>query len=375
MAHVKVYFGTNRLVEREKPARFGDPYNAEKPYCFRVGEVNVKKVGDSWRDADKAFRCGRPKLYPEAKGDEDAPPVLGSATLFQELRREMLENERDALVFLHGFANTFESAMERAAELGAQYLSAGAGRRGKPPLVFAFSWPSDGKTFGLAGGADGDDRRRWAYTSDRQDARASGAAMARCALRMFDYLAQLAADERCGQRVHLVAHSMGAWALRHAVQDLKETAEEANAPLRRIFDNAFLMAADLEDDALEREEWLAPLLRLARRVHVYHAENDTALSLSDIKPGQGARLGHYGPANMTRLNDRVAAVDCSDVSWTPAPLHVRHQYYRIAPEVVADVREALAGEAPSRIKRRVDLGGGRYRLRHDEKARKALRKE
>lgn len=381
MATNKIYFGTNRLVEREKPARLGDPYHADRPYYFRVGEVPVKKVGDSWRDADKAYRCGQPVLYAEKPAEDGAPEVLGSARLFQELHRTMRDDPRDVIVFLHGFANSFQNAMERAAELRDQYLSprtdAASGalaKRGREPLVFAFSWPSDGVAFGSAGGAAGDETRAWAYSSDREDARASGAAIARCALRMFSFLGELAADDLCHQRIHIVAHSMGNWALRHAVQEMKAIADEAGAPLRRVFENAFLMASDINDDALEKEDWLAPLLRLSRKVHVYHAANDSALSLSDVKPNHGARLGHYGPANMAVLNDRVFAVDCEHVSWTPAPFHVRHQYYRIAPEVVKDVREMLAGKSPEEMSQRVALGGNRFRIKTDTAARKKLRK-
>ena len=379
MAANTIFFGTNRLVEQESPAKFGNPYNADKPYYFRVGEVKVRKTGDSWKNPDKAYKCGKAKLFAETPS-EDGDEVLGSAELFQRLQGTMRDDPRDVIVFLHGFANSFESAMERAAELRDQYLSpktnADTGElasRGREPLVFAFSWPSDGVTMGMAGGAEGSDERKWAYSSDREDSRMSGAAIARCAIRMFQYLAAQKAEDHCAQRVHLVAHSMGNWALRHAVQELKEIASTAGVPLQRIFDNTFLMCADINDDALEKEDWLKPLLRLSRRIHVYHAANDSALSLSDVKPNHGARLGHYGPANMATLNDRVFAVDCEGVSFTPAAAHARHQYYRIAPEVVQDVREVLAGKKPDEMSQRVSLGDNRYRIKLDNKARKALR--
>lgn len=382
MAKNTVYFGTNRLIVDEAKGEIGDRYHADRPYYFRIGEVEVEKTGDSWRNADKAYKAGTPKVYPERPGDGDQAAVLGSETLFRKLHQTMKDEERDVLVFIHGFANTFESAMERAAELRDQYLSpktdAETGtlaKRGREPIVFAFSWPSDGVVLGFASGAAGDDRRKWAYSSDREDARASGAAMARCAVRMFKYLSELQAEDLCRQRIHLVAHSMGTWALRHAVQELKQISADAGVPLGRLFDNAFLMASDINDDALEEEAWLAPLLRLSRRVHVYHAANDSALSLSDIKPNHDARLGHHGPANMNRLNERVSAVDCENVSWTPTLTHVRHQYYRIAPEVVRDVREVLAAKPADEMTQRVSLGGGRYRITHDKKKRKALREK
>lgn len=377
MAENKIYFGTNRVVLAEDPPAFGDRHNVERPYYFRIGEAHVEKVADGWRKPDKAYRLRRAELYPEQGPEDGEPAVLGSRRLFEQLRRDAAESPRDVLVFLHGFANTFDSAMERAAELRDQYLSPPSDpetgerkARGREPLVFAFSWPSDGVAFGTA--TSGDGSRKWAYSSDREDARASGLAIARCTLKMIEYLQALAVEERCPQRIHLVAHSMGNWALRHAVQALAELSEEYGSRLSRVFDNAFLMAADLEDDALERANWLKPLYRLSRRVHVYHADNDSALSLSDVKPNQGARLGHEGPANMTELSDRTSAIDCAAVSWTPAPTHVRHQYYRLAPEVVRDVRAVLSGKAAHAIPGREPAGHGRWRLKLDTAAREAL---
>ncbi|MEM7544538.1 MAG: alpha/beta hydrolase [Pseudomonadota bacterium] len=380
MSSTSIFFGTNRRVDSEDPAAFGNPYNAERPYHFRIGQVPVEKRAESWDKPDKAYRCGQPVLFEERPAKGAAKALLGSRTLFKTLHGTMKDDPRDVIVFLHGFASSFESAMERAAELRDQYLSpatdpvTGAlmpGRR--EPLIFAFSWPSDGKTMGFAGGSDQDDRRRWAYSSDREDARASGAAMARCAVRMFKYLADMKAQDQCHQRVHLVAHSMGNWALRHAVQELMLISEQAGVPLQRLFENTFLMAADINDDALEKGDWLAPILRLSRKVHVYHASNDTALSVSDVKPNHGARLGHFGPANMNRLNDRVFAIDCTDVSFTPALTHVRHQYYRLAPEVTRDVRNVLADKNPDEMKGRIALGDNRYRLKLNSKAREKLR--
>lgn len=374
MAANTIYFGTNRRVTGDSPVRFGNEFHADKPYYFRVGEVQVEKTGHSWKTPNEAYRCGAPILYDEKPGPD---PVLGSAQLFGALHDAMLTESRDVIVFLHGFNTSFEAAMERAAELRDQYLAppfdpetGGLAARGRrEPMVFAFAWPSDGVVIG-----DGQTSREWAYSSDREDARASGLAMARCAIRMFGYLSELAADQRCNQRVHLVAHSMGGWALRHAVQELVQLAAEAGQPLLRVFENVFLMASDLESDALEREDWLAPLLRLARYVHVYHANNDSALSASDSKPGHGARLGHLGPANIPRLGPRVTAVDCANVSFTPGVFALRHQYYRMAPEVVADVRDVLANKPPQEMRYRDGLGENRFILRLDHPAREKLRR-
>lgn len=375
-----IYFGTNRNVLTESPAKFGDVYNAGAPYYYRIGKVEVEQVAEPWAAPDTAFRCGQPVLFGETPGADGKTPVLGSTQAFDALRELMRTEQRDVLIFLHGFASTFESAMERAAELRQAYLSPGTdpdsrelGGKAREPLVFAFSWPSDGVTVGL--GDTGEGGRKWAYASDREDARASGLAIARCAIRLLEYLSQLAREDMCRQRVHLVAHSMGNWALRNAVAALVQLAAESNVALRQVFDNVFLMAADIDHDELEPGRPLAPILTLGRRVHVYHAENDSALSLSDIKPNHARRLGHMGPARLGALEDRVSAIDCAGVSWTPSIAHVRHQYYRLAPEVIRDVRAVLAETAATEMPWRTPTGlKGGWRIKLDAKAREKLGK-
>ena len=380
MAERRIFFGTNRAVTAAEDGTidFGDdlaPRYQARPYLYRVGTARVTRRGEPWGLQGEAYRMTAAELTEEVAPTLDQPDgVPGSRTLFETMRRTMADDPRDTLVFIHGFASTFASAMERAAELTDAYLSpdtdpatGGLTRGARAPLAFAFAWPSDGEVL------FGDDANSgWAYSGDREDARASGLAMARCALRLFDFLAELRTGTRCHQRLHLVAHSMGNWALRHAAQALADIAAAQGRPLAPVFDHAFLMGADIEADALERGRWLAPLLDIARRVHVYHAENDRALTLSDWKPNQGARLGHLGPARMAALPDRVSAVDCAAVSDTPAD-RVRHQYYRLAPEVPRDVRAVLAGKPVEAMRwRRPNGTPGRWRLARDAAAREAL---
>jgi hypothetical protein len=57
-------------------------------------------------------------------------------------------------------------------------------------------------------------------------------------------------------------------------------------------------------------------------------------------------------------------VDCRDVCETkPDISDVRHQYYRKRPEVVADVRQVLAGMSPDQIPNRTYVAEKRsYRI-------------
>ena len=119
--------------------------------------------------------------------------------------------------------------------------------------------------------------------------------------------------------------------------------------LPRLFKNIFLMAADEDADAFEDSAKLARLPELAEAVHVYFARNDLALTISDKTKAQPDRLGSTGPRTLTSLPHKVVLVDCTDVSETASITDARHQYYRRRDEVIADVRQVIAGKTPESI--------------------------
>ena len=241
-----IYFATNRRNEcTEKKPKFGDRPHLLGPDFYRVGIAEVEKVSD---DLDEGYRVNDYGINGE--GNTDAQD-RGSDKLFEDIRKEASTCTCDILVYIHGFANTFESALSRAAQLREHYLVGRHGQDPQHPVVFAFCWPSNG-----------DITPPWEYFSDRSDARSAGPAMARTMQRFTDFMRRN--GDPCNQRIHLVAHSMGNWALRHAVQALLDL--NPGRTLETVFDNVFLMAADEDDDAFERNSKLKPLLQLARRI-------------------------------------------------------------------------------------------------------------
>jgi len=366
---MRICFATNRNVKRESTtnASFGDTFNADGPQFFRVGMADVGLRTGADPTADDAFVVDAVNLFPERPTPRSRPRPR-SPDLFEELRRKLKDDDQDVLIYLHGYANTFETSMQRAAALQQLYNLGAAGR--PTPLVFAFAWPANGRTF-----------PRTEYFSDRDDARMSGLAMARAMLALLRFMESVfendraairdardrqevptpATLKRCSGRLHLLAHSMGNWALRHAVLRIAE--ELRVRPLPRLFKHALLVAADEDDDALGDPAKLGLLFDLCQAVHVYHSKDDRALVISDLTKENPDRLGADGPRDLAALPPRAYAVDCSRVDETLVE-HGRHQYHRIRAEVIDDIKAVLRGTPPDEIPHRTPIQPGRsWRIR------------
>ncbi len=359
---MRIYFATNRRYVDGGAPPFRDRYNVEGPAIYRVGFADVTKVAEPAEAPDDGFLIDAIHVEPEAPAaTTGGVEFLGSSAIFHELTLKSRTQKRNVIVYIHGFNSSFETAIQRAAQLHDLWLDGD-----REPLVFPFSWPADGGD-GFGFGQNGETAHKWKYFSDRDDAESSGKAIARSLRRLLDCLMELRKQdvatqtEPCEQCLHLVAHSMGNWALRHALLSLRGLISGARLP--KIFTNAFLMAADEDADALEHKHKLGLLPQLADAVHVYHSKRDLALLISDTTKLNPDRLGSWGPRIVDGLDSNIYGIDCAAVSDTAEWKHGRHQYYRLRPEVIADVRQVIAGRAPDEIAGRKPVRPGRlYRI-------------
>jgi esterase/lipase superfamily enzyme len=337
----KVYFGTNRKPNRKTaPDDFGRGFSADGLANLRFGMAEI--TGD---DLDQyALYLAPERLTTDTarKVKGGAGSILGSQNVFRRVREKMIEHSRDTVVFIHGYNVSFREALTSAARIKRNF-SSDAGGLGVN--VVLFSWPSDGSMMPFI-----------AYGNDRQDAAASGPAFARGLLKLADFLRGATAEEACDQRIHLVAHSMGNYVLRHTVQEY--IAQSPGRPAR-LFDQVFMMAADEDDDSFEHEFKLKPLPRLAKRVNVYFNNEDRAMAVSDKTKGNPDRLGDDGPRVPRGIPGKVTLIDCTSV----VTGLVEHSYFLDTPAVVADMRQVLRGIAPDKIPGREYVQEtNRYRL-------------
>jgi esterase/lipase superfamily enzyme len=327
---MRIYFATNRNPnDQNNPTDFGGHFSPNGLTDLRFGwaDVSGKELNQySLTVAPELLDVGMEK----AKTNDLGGQILGSKTVFEAVRQEMSSRKQDCVISIHGFNYTFREAIQRTAQLKQFY-------GGLPMTYFLFTWPSDGSMLPFK-----------AYASDRDDARASGVALGRGLQKLASFLHGTRPEDFCGQKVHLVAHSMGAYALRWALQGIKSSSGNS---LRRLLEQVILFAADEDADAFELEYKLQSLPDMARRVTVYHNPGDQALMVSDLTKGNPDRLGAGGPRNSRALPDKVSVVNCESVlSFKDDP--TGHHYDRLDSTVKQDVLAVLSGIEPQEIKTR-----------------------
>ena len=278
----EIYFATNRRMDGSlDDPRFGERCHKDSPNFYRVGIATVEKRSN---DLDEGYEVKKTVVKGEGaeiQNGEDgiSEETSGEVTHFLKtsVRQYLMINAMRWFTFTGSQTHREFDLARRSAH---EHYRIGHGSNAKHPIGVRILLAVERGSLSTLG-----------ILSDRSDAREAGPAMARALLRFSDYVRRN--GNPCEQRIHLVAHSMGNWALRHAVQALA-TMNLGNR-IEPIFDNALLMAADEDDDAFEKDHKLKPLLRLARRIHVYHSADDLSLVISNTTKFNPDRLGYDGP--------------------------------------------------------------------------------
>ncbi|MFT6845070.1 MAG: esterase/lipase superfamily enzyme [Flavobacteriales bacterium] len=335
-----LYFATNRKHEganQWNPTGYGKDFSNDGHYNLRFGElsfdVDELEVNNHLTKTFKSGRKGDGEelskyLAETAKGAdissyEDVTATTtseikfekNSSTLFFKRLKKDMENNSDALIYIHGYNVSWNEAVGGA--LALQYmLNRNRKEGGKKITVVLFSWPSDGSMMPYA-----------AYKSDRSDARDSAQAISRGVLKLRDFLTQLkinSSDESmkpCGYNIHLLAHSMGNYVLQNALSKIIGYSNGNRMP--RIFENIFLCAGDVDDNCLEENQKMGKLPELCNHISVYHNKGDIAMYISDYTKGNAQRLGNTGAARPQLIHNKIHQINCSDI----VKGFTEHSYY------------------------------------------------
>ena len=311
-----MYIITNRTLSDSGTLNaFGKEPNPSGPNELRLAEVS--KSGRSWKVKRIPDHLSKPQvkaLKAKFKLDIDIRKKWhGSLKIACEVFDRARRENRSILFFVHGYNNDVRDVLNAAIELESLYKV----------VVIPFTWPANGggKISGTA-----------SYLSDKSDARVSSGALNRAIEKIQQFHLMLTqtvqkecqkkADARhrnnpteaatlysrliekeCVSKMSLLCHSMGNYVLKHTL------ATSENVTSKLIFDNICLVAADANNR--NHRDWIGKL-DVRKRVYVVINEDDYALKVSRIKPGQEqkARLGHY-TKNLNSPNAHY--IDVTDV--------------------------------------------------------------
>jgi esterase/lipase superfamily enzyme len=210
--------------------------------------------------------------------------------------------EGDVLIYVHGFKQTFETAV-----LDAAHLSDGIRFRGR---TMAFSWPSRAGLFD--------------YAYDRDSAMWSRDAFERV-------LSSLVSSPGAG-RVHIVAHSMGTML---TLESLRQLYGRYGDTVTSKIGGVVFAAPDIDMDVFSSAvQRIGPL---AGKITVIASTNDRALALSGQLAGGMTRVGAAEKAAIARLGVRV--VDASAEGWGI----INHDLFLSNAEVQRVIRRSIDG--------------------------------
>lgn len=303
-----VLYGTNRKADRDEDGTLF--FNHERDNKLNLGQCHISipkthKLADiekkSWWNP---FGGDNPDKYFTLLDNTqiDQAPFL---KLVSERIGE--SDEKDVLLFIHGFNVEYMEAMFRTAQLGYDLNFGGA--------VTAFTWPSNGTGSG--------------YIIDTDSARLSGT--------YLKHYIRLILEQNKPQKLHILAHSMGNVVLAEALSQLTNEGSFPNPAIQQIV----LAAPDLDKDIFLTQ--ILPVIKDKSRFTLYASDGDYALKLSrTIRKGLSNRLGEGGDRLV--ITEGVDSIDASDTDGDM----IGHSYFGESPAVVKDILNVFKGVLPSK---------------------------
>jgi esterase/lipase superfamily enzyme len=210
----------------------------------------------------------------------------------------------DVLIYVHGFNQTFETAV-----LDAARLSDAIKFRGR---TMVFSWPSRAELFD--------------YVYDRDSATFSRDDFERV-------LSSIVSAPGAG-RVHIVAHSMGTML---ALESLRQLYARYGDTVTGKIGAVVFASPDIDMDVFSSA--VSRIGPLAGKITVITSTNDRALALSGRIAGGMTRVGAAEKAAIERLGVRV--IDASDAGWGL----INHDLFLSNDEVQRVIRRSIDATA------------------------------
>ncbi len=222
--------------------------------------------------------------------------LVDSPEMFADLRDS--EGYTEFLLYVHGFNNQpwtdiFPNADRMQNQLNEADLN--------HIIVLPIIWPCD-DDFGVIKD----------YWDDQEAADFSGKFLARVIGKLMEWQ-QNNKDNPCMKRIHMMAHSMGARVFMKSLSYFSKHIARGGVPY--LFKNSFLMAPDIPNESLEKNEEGHHICTASQKVVCYYANDDMAMPASKIANVKNLvfsrRLGHSGPEDWSSIpENKVLAANC-----------------------------------------------------------------
>ncbi|MBR0774390.1 alpha/beta hydrolase [Bradyrhizobium diazoefficiens] len=206
-------------------------------------------------------------------------------------------DERDALIFIHGYNVSFENAARRAAQISVDLKFSGR------TLMYSWASAADAKQYTVDEGTV-----EWSREH-------------------FEAFLKLALTEIGAREVHVIAHSMGNRALVNTLERIKSWQLPAGAA---TLGQVIFAAPDIDRDRFI--QLAAAFKGCARRCTLYASSRDVALRASKFVHGY-PRAGEAGEALL--IVDGVDTIDATLVDTSLVGLH--HSYFGSKRSILNDM--------------------------------------
>jgi len=211
-----------------------------------------------------------------------------------------------ALVFVHGFNNTYEDSVFRLAQIVHD-----SGMKATPIL---FTWPSRASLFG--------------YQYDKESTNYSRTA--------FEQALRILARDPAVKDITVLAHSMGTWL---AMESLRQMGIRDGRVEPKIH-NVILASPDIDIDVFAKQfvEMGAPNPKFT----IFVSQDDRALAASSLITGRISRLGAIDPtAEPYRSKLEKAGITAIDLTKVKTDDSLHHGKFAESPEIVQLIGQRL----------------------------------
>ena len=301
---VDILYGTDRKIDDKKD--WENYYTAERGKLkYGVAQVSIPKI----HEFGKMERPAKFWLFELKEKIGEHVIVTKLENIHKEDFHKFLKNklnnveEKDILIFIHGFNVSFASAIRRTAQIAYDLNFTG--------VPMAYSWPSLGE--------------KTAYMYDGESVK--------IAVPHLEAFLKTVIDKRGDANIHIIAHSMGTRLLTNALKEISSSYKG-----KHVFKNVILAAPDI-DNVVFRTTLFPHVRKTVDHITLYASSDDKALQASG-KLHKGTRVGQSG--DNIFVFKGLDTIDASGIDTS----FLGHSYFAEKEILVKDLKDVIRESKP-----------------------------